>query len=251
MMDTDHEHLSDPDACTKASWTREQKYLETLLVLKDDFSWDLQTLKFIAGVDISFVKSSDVDACASLVVLSFPDFQVVHTAFEMVKLTLPYVPGFLAFREVPHLVKLIDDLRVSRPDVMPQVILVDGNGIFHPRGLGLASHLGVLCDIPTVGVGKTHFLVDGISLQRARELERGLSHAGQAAELVGDSGRVWGALLRCTEASVKAVYVSVGHRIGLSTALELVRRCCLFRIPEPVRQADLMSREFIRKLGLE
>ncbi len=79
------------------------------------------------------------------------------------RLDAPYIPGFLAFREVPHLLHLIDRLRNTKPEFLPQVILVDGNGIFHQNGFGLASHLGVLANIPTIGCGKTVFFVDGIS----------------------------------------------------------------------------------------
>ena len=95
---------------------------------------------------------------------------MVYKDYEIVKLDLPYVPGFLAFREVPHLMKLINTLKEKRPEYIPQVILVDGNGILHQNGFGLASHLGVLADIPTIGCGKTVFNVDGMSKEKVRAL---------------------------------------------------------------------------------
>ena len=96
--------------------------------------------------------------------------QVVYKDYEIIRLDLPYVPGFLAFREAPHLMKLINTLKDKKPEFIPQVILVDGNGILHQNGFGLASHLGVLADIPTIGCGKTVFYVDGISKDKVRAL---------------------------------------------------------------------------------
>jgi len=90
----------------------------------------------------------------------------VYEDYEIVELDSPYIPGFLAFREIPHLVKLIDKLKKTKPEYTPQVILVDGNGILHQNACGLASHLGVIVDIPTIGCGKTIFYVDGLNSVR-------------------------------------------------------------------------------------
>jgi len=242
----------------KEKWAKEQLELKEKLIMNDDFDWSLPSeekneekkkMRYIGGVDISFVKENSEDACSSLVVLSFPDFEVVYESFEMVKLTLPYIPGFLAFREVAHLMKLINNLRQNKPELLPQLILVDGNGFLHPRGFGLACHLGVLSGIPTIGIGKTFFVVDGITLDKVKDLEKKLQKGGDSLELKGDSGTIWGALLRSTDNNTKAIFISIGHKICLETSLKLVKKCCLFRIPEPVRKADQMSREFIRKLG--
>jgi len=279
VYDEKHDHP------IKSKWIKEQLELKKSLITEDDFPWkvpdmdpmelehqqrnkhknakksmnydlevtkknlsdDPQTLHYIAGVDISFVKESNEDACAALVVLSFPDFEVVHCALEMVKLSLPYIPGFLAFREVEHLKKLIDDLRLSKPELVPQLIFVDGNGILHPRGFGLASHLGVLCNIPTIGVGKKLFVMDGITPEIAKSLEKKLEPK-QSVNLVGESGKVWGALFRCSEETVKGINVSIGHKISLETAIKVLRLCSFYRAPEPIRHADLRSRDFIRHL---
>ena len=192
---------------------------------------------------------------------------------------MDYIPGFLAFREVPHLQQLIDELKESRPgekegskgvclrclligadrmvfllhfcifgvaDLVPDVILVDGNGVFHPRGCGLASHLGVLEDIPTIGVGKTLMHVDGIDKDTLpgmlAEREPGNDHV----LLKGISGIVHAAAFYPTKQIKNPVIVSVGHGLSLETALEICRSCSQYRVPEPVRQADIRSREEIR-----
>ena len=167
----------------------------------------------------------------------------------MVELTMPYIPGFLAFREVPFLKDRLDNVIKNTPELTPEVILVDGNGILHTRGFGLASHLGVISDIPTIGVAKKLFAVDGLykDIKHMKSIDS-LKKAGDSFKLIGTSGKVWGVALKGDDKVFNPVYVSTGHKISLTTAEELVFSCSRSRIPEPVRQADLRSREFIRKL---
>ena len=167
----------------------------------------------------------------------------------MVELTLPYIPGFLAFREAPFLKDRLDLVRKTKPNLIPQVILVDGNGILHTRGFGLASQLGVMSDIPTIGVAKTLFSVDGLykNSQHLADI-KSLKRAGDSFPLIGISGKTWGVALKGASKVLNPVYVSAGHKISLSTAEELVFSCSRSRIPEPVRLADLRSRDYIRKL---
>lgn len=126
---------------------RIQNELREKLVIRDDFLWnlkepsavsseelDVSRLRLIGGVDISFVKDDPVNACATLVVLSFPELKVQYELSKMIQLTLPYIPSFLAFREVSFHVELLNQLRQEHPELEPQVIFVDGNGVLHPRG---------------------------------------------------------------------------------------------------------------------
>jgi len=162
-------------------------------------------------------------------------------------LKLPYIPGFLAFREVGFVVELINKLKDTAPQKLPQVILCDGNGILHTRGFGFACHLGVLVNIPTIGVGKTIFNVDGIHEDWIKDMSRKyLLKAGDFFLLEGNSGTVWGAALRSLDSAKNPVFVSIGHRISLETAVKIVDKVSKFRIPEPIRQADLRSRSVVR-----
>ncbi|TRY55532.1 hypothetical protein DNTS_003657 [Danionella cerebrum] len=136
----------------------------------------------------------------------------------MVTLKAPYVAGFLGFREAPPLLQTLEKLKNELPDLMPQVLFVDGNGLFHSRECGLACHLGVQADLPCVGVAKNLLHLDGVVKSDEHQ----------------------------SQSSSKPVYVSVGHRISLATAVSLTHRCCLYRVPEPIRQADLRSREYLR-----
>lgn len=167
----------------------------------------------------------------------------------MVELTLPYIPSFLAFREAPFLKERVDELKRTKPEILPQVILVDGNGILHTRGFGLASHFGVISDIPTIGVAKKLFSVDGLSKNSHHlMLIQTLKKAGDTFPLIGHSGKTWGLAMRGHDFSHNPIYVSCGHKLSLKTAQTVVYQCCRSRIPEPIRQADLRSREVIRKL---
>ncbi|XP_034361934.1 endonuclease V isoform X2 [Arvicanthis niloticus] len=166
----------------------------------------------------------------------------------MVGLKAPYVSGFLAFREVPFLVELVQQLQEKEPDLMPQVLLVDGNGVLHQRGFGVACHLGVLTELPCIGVAKKLLQVDGLE-NNALHKEKIvlLQTGGDTFPLIGNSGTVLGMALKSHDHSSKPLYVSVGHRISLEAAVRLTHRCCRFRIPEPIRQADIRSREYIRR----
>ena len=233
-------------------WWLRQRYLSSFLIERD-LAADFGAIRLVGGVDISFIKDSETDACAALVVVDTQTLTVVYEAFRRVKLTAPYIPGYLAFREVGFLLELINELKRSTPDSLPEAILVDGNGILHPNRFGIASHLGVLSGIPTVGIGKTLHHVDGLTKGHVKALSGKLTARGDHTPLIGSSGATWGALLRTTDpvdgGNFNPIIVSVGHGICLDSAVALARRCTLKRIPEPVRQADLRSREWLRRHG--
>ncbi|XP_010430782.2 PREDICTED: endonuclease V-like [Camelina sativa] len=126
-------------------------------------------------------------------------------------------------------------------------IMVDGNGILHPREFGLACHLGVLSHLPTIGVGKNLHHVDGLNQSEVR-LQLKENEYEQVITLVGNSGFTWGVVrFRPTLSSLKPIYISVGHRISLDSAVEIVKMTCNYRVPEPIRQADMRSRAYLQK----
>lgn len=124
--------------------------------------------------------------------------------------------------------------------------MVDGNGVLHHRGFGLASHFGVLANIPTIGIGKSFLCVDKMTINDSKKWTGELLKAGDYKLLIGESQTVWGAVLRGTQKANAGVFVSIGHRVCLKTALAVAFRVCFHRIPEPVRQADLLSRDFVK-----
>jgi deoxyribonuclease V len=179
----------------------------------------------IAGVDMS-VRGDQVQA--AVVVLNLPDLAPIETAIWQGTVQFPYVTGLLSFREVPAVMHALEKL-----SALPDLIMTDSQGRAHPRRLGLASHLGVLLDVPAIGVAKTRL----IGQSRSE-----LSPEVGAHLPLWDGDEVVGELVR-TRTNVKPVYVSVGHRITLDEAVALTLSCAIgYRLPEPTRQAHLLSR---------
>jgi len=186
---------------------------------------EVTTPRFIAGVDISVGKTREM-ATGAVIILSYPELSLVETKIVNEKLNFPYIPGLLSFRESPLILAACEKLTVT-----PDLILVDGQGIAHPRRLGLASHLGLFLDTPTIGCAKSRLC--------GSHKELGVE-PGSSVELV-DNGEVIGAVLR-TKLGVSPIYVSIGHKVDLQTAVHWVLKCCRgYRIPEPTRIAHLTA----------
>lgn len=199
----------------------------------------LGTVRRVAGIDISVTPgprtaawrrpAGGYRARAAVVVLSFPELEVVETSVVEQPCRFPYVPGLLAFREGPSILAAFRKLR-ARPDLL----LFDGQGIAHPRRFGIAAHLGVLLDLPSIGCAKSRLV--------GEHAEPGAERGAWAP--LTDGGGTIGAALRTRE-GVKPVYVSIGHRVDLETALDLVMRCTRgYRLPEPTRRAHQAAGEW-------
>jgi deoxyribonuclease V len=185
------------------------------------------TPRLIAGLDVSVNKNNE--AVAAAVVLNYPELNVVETAIARGKVCFPYIPGLLSFREVPLTLEACEKL-----NTVPDLVMVDGQGIAHPRHFGLASHLGLFLNTPTIGCAKSHlfgqFKAPGV-LQ------------GDFDDIIGDQGSIIGAAIR-TKTRVKPLFISVGHKINLASAIYWVLQCCRgYRLPEPARLAHLATRE--------
>jgi len=180
--------------------------------------------RFIAGVDASSFNHKII-AVASL--YSYPGIESLEDAHAIGKALFPYIPGFLSFREGPAILNA-----AKRMNSHPDVILVDGQGIAHPRGFGIASHIGVLLDVPAIGCAKSRLIGEYLEPGQERGEFSHITHAGQ----------IVGAVLRTRE-GVKPLFVSPGHLITLEESLEIVIKCAnRYRIPEPLRRADRISR---------
>ena len=185
----------------------------------------LGTIRRVAGVDVGFEARNTVTR-AAVAVLRFPELELVDYSVAREPTRFPYVPGLLSFREIPTVLAALRGLRRA-----PDLILCDGQGIAHPRRLGIASHLGVLIDCPTIGVGKSRLIGEHAAVPTQR---------GQWIEL-RDRGEVVGAVLR-SRAGVKPLFVSPGHRIGLRSAVDYVMACTgRYRLPETTRWAHRLA----------
>ena len=203
-----------------------QERLRERVILEDQF----QPIRLVAGADLGFDPETDL-AFAGVIVYRFPELEEVDRRMAQRKLRFPYVPGLLSFRESPVLLAAFARLRTE-----PDLILIDGHGRAHPRLFGIACHIGVLFDRPTIGCAK--------SLLVGEYAEPG-EQSGAATPLMFRGERV-GVVLR-TRKNVRPIFVTQGHRVSLESAVKLVRRCLDgFRIPKPTREADRYVRELRR-----
>lgn len=227
-------------------WVLEQRTLRERLNLDDCL--DLDKIKYVAGIDISFATDPNI-AYGAIVVLTYPDMKLAYETYEKVTIDQPYVSGFLAFREVPHLVTLFRRLEAERPDLRPDLIFVDGNGLLHPEKFGIACHLGVLLDIPTLGIAKSLMQVDGLTVKEVKDMvEKTCLTDDDVLPLIGNSGYLWGYAMPNNPGTRRPIYISGGHKVTAKTALTLAKKCSIYRIPEPIRLADLGSRDYIRRI---
>lgn len=202
---------------------RVQEWLKSRLVLGKRL--DCSGLKWVAGADVSYSRERN-RLGAAIVLARYPELEPAEIATACLPVEYPYIPGLLAFREGPVLIEAFRRLR-TRPDV----ILFDGQGIAHPRGLGIASHMGVLLGIPTVGVAKKPLVGEYKEPEVGRGSRSDLMVRG---ELVGQVVR--------TKTGVKPVFVSPGNLIDLDSAVRIVLECCRkMRLPEPVRWAHMYA----------
>jgi deoxyribonuclease V len=179
-------------------------------------------LQYVAGADLAFDPETNL-AFAGVIVYRLPELEEVERRMARRKLCFPYVPGLLSFRESPVLLAAFAQLRVE-----PDVILIDGHGMAHPRRFGIACHLGLLLDKPTIGCAKS-ILVG--------EAEEPGGQAGSTSPLI-DEGETVGVALR-TRDNVRPIYVSIGHRVSLGSAVRIATQCTdRFRMPKPTREAD-------------
>jgi deoxyribonuclease V len=182
----------------------------------------------IAGVDVSYARRGR-EVYGAVLVFTFPDLILTDKALASDTVKFPYISGLLSFREAPVLIKAFRKIRT-----WPDVIIFDGQGMAHPRGMGIASHMGLMLDCPSLGCAKSRLV--GIHGPLAED-------KGSTAALT-HHGRVVGAVVRTRE-GVKPVFVSPGHAITLPEAIRLVLDCCRgYRLPEPIRQSHHAANQF-------
>ena len=186
---------------------------------------ELGEVRHVAGVDIGFVENNTVTR-AAVAVLSFPDLVLQEQANTHRPTTIPYVPGLLSFREAPAALDVL-----ARLTLRPDLLLIDGQGRAHPRRMGLACHIGLLSDTPAIGVAKSRLIGRHEPVPESRGSLVPLSHKGEVIGLV----------LR-TRTNVKPIFVSIGHKVSLETAVAYTMACTpKYRLPETTRQAHRLA----------
>ncbi len=194
-----------------------QNLISKKIIEEDDFR---KPLRYIAGVDVAYLKGYGIGAA---VLIDYSTLKPIEKRYSIVKVDIPYIPTFLAFREIPPMVKAIKKLNRK-----PDIILVDAHGVMHPRKLGAASHIGVVLDIPTIGVAKSRLI-------------------GEVKEdkYIYYKEKIIGYRLG------KKIYISVGHRISLKSAIEIVSHLTVYNVPEPTRVAHIYANEIKKNMSRE
>jgi deoxyribonuclease V len=214
-----HEHSWDvsPDGAIKI-----QEELRTYLFIQPLPKGDILS---VGGVDIAYFGDWLI---AATVVMSFPSLEMIGQATASLPVTFPYIPGLLSFRETPAILESMGKL-----ESLPDVLVVDGHGLAHPRHFGIASHIGVLLDLPSIGCAKSLLIGEHEPLPET---------VGSSSDILHGS-EIVGLALR-TRKGVKPVYVSVGHKIDLPSATEIILACSKgFRLPEPIRYAHNLANQ--------
>ncbi|WP_068777090.1 deoxyribonuclease V [Paenibacillus sp. FJAT-26967] len=213
---------------TETEATALQKQLALQVTLHDQ----LNPIHYIAGVDVAYSELSN-KLIAAVVILEAVSLHVIETVVMEDMTQFSYIPGLFSFRELPPVVQAFEKL-----GSLPELVVCDAQGIAHPRRFGLASHLGVLFDIPAIGCGKTRLI--------GEYSEPGLTRGSYSPLQAGE--QIVGAALR-TQDNVKPIYVSIGHRISLPTAQEWILNLCpQYRLPETTRQADQLVRRALAQI---
>ena len=192
----------------------EQIELSKKVEIRDGFD-EIET---VAGFDVAYPKNDFDDCCGACVVMNYKTKKVIEEKTIFTKTHFPYIPTYLSFRELPFLKKLVESLESK-----PTILMIDGNGMLHPYGFGIASHAGVILDIPTMGVAKS-LLCGKIENNIVKVGNRKIGYAHISSKRVS-----------------KPIYVSPGHKISFETSLDVVKHLSFYKNPEPLRQAHILA----------
>ncbi|HEC82028.1 MAG TPA: methylated-DNA--[protein]-cysteine S-methyltransferase [Thermoplasmatales archaeon] len=204
---------------------REQLELSKRVITRDFFD----SIKSVAGVDLAYRKTNNrLLACAAYVTIDFEEKKTIEKGWIYDDVKIPYIPTYLAYTELPLVEKLWNMMEIK-----PSVMMLDGNGVLHPHGIGLASHVGVELNTPTVGVAKSHLY--GVIKERK----------GDGCYIEDEDGERIGYAFFSSKSIKKPVYVSPGHKVSLDTAVKIVKHLSVYRVPEPTRQAHILAKSKI------
>jgi deoxyribonuclease V len=205
-----------------------QTELASLIYLENGF----QSIKFCAGVDVAYLNRAEIEwGICSIVVIDYATKTVVEKASSIGKITVPYIPGYLAFRELPLVIEAAHKLSID-----PDLFIFDGNGYLHPRHMGIATHAVFYLNKPTIGVAKSYFNIDGLDFTMPENV------SGSYEDII-IRNEIYGRVLRSHE-NVKPIFISCGNYIDLQTTTEITMNLINreSRIPIPVRLADLETK---------
>jgi deoxyinosine 3'endonuclease (endonuclease V) len=225
-------------------WEKEQLDNSKKVIQTDQF--DINSIILVGGLDISFDPSDDTKGCAYITIYNMMEKKIVYEDHLLVKLDIPYISGYLGYREIPAYKELLIKIKQEKPDFYPDVLMVDGFGILHYREFGSASHIGLEMNLPSIGVAKTLLCIFGFDEHTSKyEFRKKCKNVGDSMELVGDNKKIYGVAYKSAKDTMNPIYISIGHMISLESAITIVNQCTKFRIPEPIRNSDIKSKLFM------
>jgi deoxyinosine 3'endonuclease (endonuclease V) len=224
-------------------WDQYQLNNKNNIITYDDFN--INNIKYIGGLDISFDKSNNKKACAYLTIYDFNTFTIVYEDYNICELEIPYISGYLGFRETPQYKILLN--KCKNTTYYPDILMIDGCGILHHKEFGSASQLGYELNIPTIGVSKTLLCIDGLSEHTIKkQFTEKCIKKGDFINIIGNSNKTLGAALKSSNNATNPIYVSIGHKISLETAIKIVTQTCIYKNPEPIRNSDIKSKLYFK-----
>ena len=235
-------------------WRKWQIEMSGKISKKDEEGWSVEkNVRFVGGADVS---TDGIKTVVGICVFSFPELKLLKEIVkEFPASEIPYIPGYLGMREAPAVLAVLDQLKEEEEEWLKDtgftsefVLLVDGNGVLHERRFGSACHIGLLGDVITIGVAKTFYCVPGVNLSRheANQIFKRTEEEGETVKLLADE--LEAAAVRTSLNASTPVFVSVGNRISLESAVEIVKKTSKYRVPEPIRRADFISRAFLKQI---
>jgi deoxyinosine 3'endonuclease (endonuclease V) len=233
-------------------WNTRLVSLQNEMRVRVDHSPRIDVVQFVAGCDLTV--EGDLMVGCFVVVDVLNESKSIYEKCSIVEVDVPYIPGLLCFREGPVVLDCLRGFRVEFPDVRIDVLLVDGCGEWHPRGFGLACYVGLECGIPTIGVSKSFLNTQSGHTRKQVQVDAqaacpGLGDVMMLHHEIDGGIEIDCAVMRTTTSvPFKPIFVSVGHLVCIESAIQIVRQLCRFREPEPLRLADRISREFVRKM---
>ena len=206
-----------------------QENMKTLVDKSDNFN---DKIEYVAGVDVAYNEESNT-MIGAIVVLDYKSFEVIDSSYHIMEITFPYVPGLFSFREIPSIIHAYHKLSIK-----PDIIVCDGQGIAHPKGVGMATHLGINLQVPTIGCAKKRLY--------GEYTEQNIGNTKGDFEYLKSNDNVIGAVLR-TKDNVKPMFVSIGHRVSLKSSIAIINYLTpRFRLPETTRKSDQLVNKLLK-----
>lgn len=228
-------------------WDSIQYKLQKQYTEKDSIV-NISNIDYIGSFYMYINREDETIGSVAFSVFDFKSMKCVYKRSKIISNQIPYITGYLAFREVVHFIELYNDLLKKHPEYSPDVILLNGYGKLHQKQAGCAVHFAHKINIPVIGIGKSLIIFDGLNEHEIRQkFKSSCENVGDYIEIIGDSGINYGAAVKTSKNSTNPLYVTIGSFISLEMAIDIVINCSKHRIPQPIRNSDILAKNTLHK----